>query len=72
MTGLGISLALLEHDALRIKQAIGRYDGLLELLTPVLDDLYRISRSIQAAQVYFRDEWESGQETRWINLNSDG
>jgi hypothetical protein len=65
LANLGVALALLEHDRLRIRQAVGRYAGLLDLLGPVISDLDCVSRAITKAQANLRGEWERGQEERW-------
>lgn len=65
LSSLGVALALLEHDRIRICQAIGRHAGLLDLLGPVIQDLERVSRAIAGAQETLRDDWERGQEERW-------
>jgi hypothetical protein len=61
---LGTSLALLDHDMLRVKQAIRR-TGLNDLLGPVVEDYQRIRRQIVRAQGRLRVEWDRGQEEEW-------
>lgn len=65
MSNLGVALALLEHDEMRVRQAIARHDGLLELLLPVLQDLNRITQSIRHTQDLLRQTWDSGQNRNW-------
>lgn len=61
---LGVSLALLEHDLLRIHQAIeARRAG--DLLEPVVDDLDLVAKHIRGAQEFIREVWEKGQDSRW-------
>ncbi len=61
---LGVILALLDHDLLRVQQAIRR-GGLDELLGPVASDLLRIRKDICQVQVFIREIWERGQKERW-------
>jgi hypothetical protein len=61
---LGSVLFLLEHDTLRVHQAIRR-TGLEELLGQVIDDHDRIACNIRAAQGRLREIWDDGQENRW-------
>ena len=65
LSSLGVALALLEHDRLRITQAIGRHAGLLDLLGPVIADIERVRLAICCAQADLRGEWEEGQKRRW-------
>ena len=66
---LGTALALLEHDALRDKQAIRREPvpeaSLEELLGPVLEDLDLVRAWIRRAQAGLHETWKAGQEIRW-------
>jgi hypothetical protein len=57
-------LAMLEHDSLRVRQAIRR-TGLHDLLAPVLEDHRVMACNIRAIQSYLRDLWEDGQDDRW-------
>jgi len=61
---LGAILVLLEHDALRINQAIHR-TGFDDLLGPVLDDFEAIRCKIGAVQRHLREIWDEGQQNRW-------
>lgn len=61
---LGAILVVLEHDALRINQAIHR-TGLNDLLGPVLVDFDTIRCKVDAIQRYLRDIWDEGQQNRW-------
>jgi hypothetical protein len=65
LSTLGTMLALLEHDRLRICQAVGRHAGLLELLAPVIGDIDRMSAAIREIQCGMKEDWESGQKKRW-------
>lgn len=65
LSSLGAALALLEHDALRVQQAIHRQSGIEALLSPVLEDIQRVTHAIRAAQSLLREDWEIGQENRW-------
>lgn len=65
LSTLGVMLALLEHDRLRITQAVGRHAGLLELLAPVIGDIDRMRAAILQIQGGMKEEWESGQKKRW-------
>ena len=61
---LGVALALLDHDLLRIHQAIeSEHAG--ELLDPVIEDLDLVARSIRDAQIFIGKVWNKGQESRW-------
>ena len=64
MALIGVSLTRLEHDNLRIRQAIDRC-GLADLLGPVIDDHQRISRNLLKIQNFLREVWEDGQNRRW-------
>lgn len=61
---LGSALALLEHDTLRIRQAIRR-GGLDDLLSPVIDDHTLIAQYLRKTQNHLREIWEAGQDRRW-------
>jgi len=61
---IGATLARLDHDSLRIRQAIKRA-GLADLLSPVLDDHRQIAGDLRKVQAYLRDIWEEGQDSRW-------
>jgi len=61
---LGILLAILDHDELRIRQAVQR-TGEERLLGPVLEDFRRARREIIALQDQLRIDWEMKQKTRW-------
>ncbi len=65
MAGLGVALALLQHDSLRIMQIIRRGDGLHDLAGCVIEDLTRVREEIRAAQAILREEWENGQKNNW-------
>lgn len=65
LAAAGRSLALLEHDGLRVSQAIDRHSSLVHLLEPVLDDLEEIQNAIREIQELLREEWERGQACRW-------
>lgn len=62
--GLGILRAILEHDELRIRQAIRR-TGERRLLEPVLEDFVRARQEIAQIQDALSGEWRSGQESGW-------
>jgi plasmid stability protein len=62
---LGTALAILEHDELRVRQAISRREEMRELLTPVLTDIERVRRSILAAQAQLGHEFQAGQANNW-------
>jgi hypothetical protein len=64
MGTVAVSLVLLDHDRLRIEQAIRRA-GLADLLQPVVIDYLRISQNLKSVQETLRGEWESGQLSRW-------
>ncbi len=64
MFSLGVALALLEHDMLRVRQAIRRC-GLDDLLSPVLNDYDQITRELRHLQTVLRSSWEDGQSKRW-------
>lgn len=64
LSTLGTILALLEHDSLRVHQAIER-SGLDDLLGVVLEDHALIARNIRKVQARLRELWEAGQERRW-------
>jgi len=64
LAALGAALALIEHDQLRVRQAIRR-SGMDDLLVPVLEDYARISAAIQRTQRALRANWEAGQGERW-------
>lgn len=57
-------LAMLEHDSLRVRQAIRR-TGLHDLLDPVLEDHKEMRCKICTIQRYLRDLWDDGQANRW-------
>jgi hypothetical protein len=57
-------LVLLEHDGLRVHQAIKRA-GLADLLSPVIDDHHRIKTNLLQIQKDLSDIWEQGQSRRW-------
>ena len=61
---IGVTLARLEHDSLRVNQAIRR-TGLHDLLGPVLEDHQRIANDLRQVQRYLREIWEEGQAVRW-------
>ncbi len=61
---LGIVLAILEHDELRIRQAVQR-TGEDRLLLPVLEDFRRARCEISALQARLREDWERKQKTGW-------
>jgi hypothetical protein len=67
LSNLGAALALLEHDGLRVRQAIDRetLNNLEGLLGPVLEDLELVKAWIRRAQDHLRAGWEDGQENRW-------
>ncbi|MDR3572884.1 MAG: hypothetical protein P4L50_03400 [Anaerolineaceae bacterium] len=66
LSTLGTTLALLEHDMIRVRQAIRR-SGLTDLLTPVLDDYELLSKRIHCIQCDLRGQWDAGQKSRWKN-----
>lgn len=73
LCGLGVAIALLDLDQVRIKQAIKR-TGLKDLLLPVLDDHQQIKDSIHSMQNTLREVWNNGQNNRWKDTqesNSD-
>lgn len=61
---LGSALALLEHDTLRVRQAIRR-GGMDDLLSPVVEDHTLIAQYLRRAQKHLRRLWDDGQERRW-------
>lgn len=65
MALLGSMLARLEHDSLRVRQAIRRNRDLHDLLGRVLEDHERISTDIRDLQGQLRKLWEDGQTRRW-------
>jgi len=62
---LGAALARLEHDELRVRQAIDRSESLRDLLGPVLEDYRIVMRSIRAAQEKLARDFEDGQASLW-------
>jgi len=62
---LGAALAILEHDELRVRQAIARREEMRDLLTPVLHDIERVRDSILAAQTLLGCEFQAGQANNW-------
>lgn len=65
LAGLGVALALLQHDTLRVMQILRRGEGLHDLAGCVIEDLARVREEIRAAQSILREEWERGQKTNW-------
>jgi len=61
---LGSALALLEHDTLRVRQAIRR-GGMDDLLSPVVEDHALIAQYLIRIQRQLRRIWDQGQEQRW-------
>ena len=61
---MGAALARLEHDKIRVENAI-EVTGKMDLLGPILHDLDLVVRAIRANQQALRDEWEKGQKTGW-------
>lgn len=61
---LGVMIALLEHDNLRIQQAIDR-TGVDDLLRPVLADHCKLIQAIQRVRRDFGEIWKLGQKMRW-------
>jgi hypothetical protein len=66
---IGSILATLDHDSLRVRQAIRR-TGLDELLGPVLDDHESMRCKLRAIQAYLRLIWEDGQENNWTHTDT--
>jgi hypothetical protein len=64
MGSLGVALALLDHDKLRVEQAIRR-GGFTDLLQPVVIDYFKIAQNIKDVQETLRGEWENGQSNKW-------
>lgn len=62
---LGRARALLEHDSIRVKQAIDREEDLDHLLEPVIIDVIDAIRHIQEVQKSLRKVWENGQQNHW-------
>jgi hypothetical protein len=61
---LGTALALLEHDTLRVRQAIRR-GGMDDLLSPVVEDHRLIAQYLKTTQGHLRALWDEGQGKRW-------
>ncbi len=61
---LGSVMLRLEHDNLRVRQAMRRA-GLADLLGPVVADHALIQEQIQSIQAALRALWDDGQERRW-------
>ena len=61
---LGTSLLRLEHDNLRVQQAINR-TGLDDLLSPVIDDHRQVKLNLRHVQKLLREIWDDGQANRW-------
>ncbi len=66
LSALGVAIALLEHDMIRVRQAIAR-SGLSDLLGPVLADYERIYDRLRRIQADIGPEWQAGQKDRWKN-----
>jgi len=64
MASLGVALALLDHDRLRLQQAIRRA-RLDDLLGPVLEDYSLIVDNLHILQAALRNVWEQEQARRW-------
>ncbi len=61
---MGGAVARLEHDSLRVRQAIRR-TGLHHLLDIVVEDHLRIADDLRKAQAELKGIWEDGQQSRW-------
>jgi hypothetical protein len=61
---LGSVLLRLEHDNLRVRQAMRRA-GLADLLGPVVADHALIRAQIRLIQDELRALWDAGQASRW-------
>lgn len=61
---LGTSLLRLDHDDLRVLQAIDR-SGLNDLLGPVIDDHRQVRLNLRQVQKLLREIWDDGQASRW-------
>lgn len=61
---LGVVRAILEHDELRIRQALRR-SGEKGLLEPVLEDFKRARIEIERVQQVLVEAWQSGQKSGW-------
>lgn len=64
MALIGASIARLDHDSLRVRQAIRR-SGLNDLLGRVLEDHEEIKKSLRLAQDNLREIWDDGQRDHW-------
>lgn len=64
LANLGVALALLEHDAERVRTAIESHK-IDALLAPVLEDSARIRAAIITAQQQMGQIWAVGQEIGW-------
>lgn len=64
LSNLGTALALLEHDRIRVRQAIERGQA-ADLLVPVLEDIELIGLWIRQAQAPLGELWKEKQEERW-------
>lgn len=65
LANLARVMALLDHDSLRVDQAIRRHGSLSDLLGPVLDDIEDHRVSLRRVQDLLRDRWDAGQAGRW-------
>lgn len=61
---IGVSLIRLEHDSLRVRQAMDRC-GMDDLLEPVLEDHQRVSKNLRKIQNLLHEIWNDGQSARW-------
>lgn len=61
---LGAVRMRLEHDSLRVRQAMRRA-GLADLLGPVIDDHALIREQLEKIQAALRALWDDGQSRRW-------
>jgi hypothetical protein len=61
---MGVMMAILDHDTLRVNQAIRR-TGLTDLLSPVIDDHHQIRKNLEALQQELSEIWTSGQAAKW-------
>jgi hypothetical protein len=61
---LGTMMAILDHDTLRVSQAIRR-SGLNDLLSPVVQDHQRIRQDLRRLQNELSEIWRAGQANNW-------
>lgn len=61
---LGSVRMRLEHDSLRVRQAMRRA-GLADLLGPVIEDHALIRVQLELIQAALRTLWDEGQSRRW-------